>query len=84
MSNEGKKPQTADHLLYIFSHNLIRLRKKKGLTQDAASIAFDIPNRTYAKYEQAWRLPRAQKLALFCNFFECEVSEFFKEKSVKI
>ena len=76
--------QTADHLLWLFSHNLIRLRKQKGLTQDQTAIALDIPNRTYARYEQAWRLPKAQKLARFCNFFECEVSEFFKEiKEVK-
>lgn len=65
----GRKPPTADHLLYLFSYNLVRLRKLKGLTQDAASIALDMCSRTYSRYEQAERLPTAAETCPFLQLF---------------
>lgn len=49
--------------------NLLRLRKKRGLTQVALHIATDIDQSLLSKYERGERLPSVSDLMILTDFF---------------
>lgn len=68
----------------VFCSNLIRLRKKRGLTQQDMADKLEMEWRTYVAYEYAHKnggkpWPRPERIDDFCRILKSKPGDFFKE-----
>lgn len=64
-------------------HNIQRLRKKAGLTQDQTVarlqlVGLEMSKSTYAKIETNRMNIKVSELIALCNIFNADISEFFE------
>lgn len=62
----------------VFSDNLKRLRKSKGLTQQKLSEATGIKRPTIGAYEEVRAEPNYETIKLLADFFETTTDDLFK------
>ena len=55
--------------------NLIRLRREKGLSQEAVAEAIQVRSRTYQNYEYGTRLPPLPTLIALADLYDVSLDE---------
>ena len=67
----------------MFSENLIRLRKEKGLSQQELADLLHLTRQTVSKWERQLSLPDADQLSTLAKIFNVSVSELLDEYKLK-
>ena len=61
-----------------FSDNLIKLRKKEGLSQEELANKLDVSRQTISKWEAGQTTPELEKLRNLAKLFNISVDDFNK------
>lgn len=64
-------------ILFTFSDNLTKIRKKRGLYQREVAEALGIQVAVYCHWENCHAIPNTKNMAKLCNFFREDISYFF-------
>ena len=62
-----------------FGENLMRYRRKAGLTQEALAEALGVSRQAVGKWETGATYPETEKLIRISELFDCSLDELLKE-----
>jgi len=74
---------TENDVKKVFSENIKRLRKEKGLEQKDVASALDVSTSIVSDWEKGNKMPRGGAIQKIADFFEVLQSELFIERGIQ-